>query len=105
MATKSTKKSTATTAKKRPAAKSTKSTKAAKKNEYQSFQLSQSKEPFMTFRITRQTLYWLILGVVVLLFSWYTLSVSQSIEDIYNQIDEIRLTEESIVLEPNTNEQ
>lgn len=95
------KKTTATTAKKRPVAK--KSTKQPKAPKYESFKLASNDEPFMQVRFNIQTVYWLILGFVVVMFSWYTISVSQSIEDIYSQIDQIRIEEDSIVVPQQTN--
>lgn len=68
-------------------------TRSAKKKGYQSFQLAESQEPFMQVAITRQTIYWLILGAVVVVFGWYLMSMYQSIQDIYIQIDEIRAAE------------
>jgi hypothetical protein len=81
-------------AKKAPATKKA----AAKKSEYQSFQLSEDKDDFMSMKLTRQTLYWTILGVLSVAFAWYTISITQSISDIYTQIDEIRMADDGIIV-------
>lgn len=86
-------------AKKAPAKKAPATKKAAaKKSEYQSFQLSEDKDDFMSMKFTRQTLYWTILGVLSVAFAWYTISITQSISDIYTQIDEIRMADDDIIV-------
>ena len=57
-------------AKKAPAKKSTAK---KQKTEYTSFKLSREKTPFFTFKITDQTVYWLILSVVVFLLALWVL--------------------------------
>ena len=94
------KKSTAkATVSKAPAKKAPVARKAvAKKPEYQSFQLSEDCDDFMSVKFTRQTLYWVILGVLSVAFAWYTISITQSISDIYTQIDEIRMADDDMVV-------
>ena len=64
-----------TTAKKAPAKKAPakKATAKKQKTEYTSFKLSQEKTPFFTFKITDQTVYWLVLSVVVFLLALWVL--------------------------------
>lgn len=92
-----TKKSTKTTAKKTTkasAARKTKPVKAPvkrkttkKKPEMKSFRVSPRQEPFMSMSPTRQTLYWLILGLVVIAFTVWILQLQSDIQDIYDSID------------------
>jgi len=42
---------------------------------------------FMTFRITRQTLYWLVLGAIVILFTVWLMKLQMDIQSLYDQID------------------
>lgn len=42
---------------------------------------------FMTFRITRQTVYWLVLGLVVILFTVWLMKLQMDIQSLYDQID------------------
>lgn len=42
---------------------------------------------FMTFRITKQTLYWVVLGAIVILFTWWLTQLQADIQDLYDQID------------------
>ncbi len=49
--------------------------------------LQPEETDFMTFRITRQTLYWLVLGAVVILFTLWLARLQSDIQDIYDQID------------------
>lgn len=94
MATKKT-----TTTKKTPVKKQTTARKSAtkkataKKTSVRSGLLSSSiglrpeESAFMTFRITRQTLYWLVLGVVVILFTTWLMKLQMDIQSLYDQID------------------
>lgn len=49
--------------------------------------LQREQQDFMSFNITIQTVYWLILGAIVILFTMWILQVQADIEEIYNQID------------------
>lgn len=51
--------------------------------------LQPEEQEFMTFRLTKQTVYWLILGVVVVLFAGWTMMLQADIQSLYDQIDEI----------------
>lgn len=62
-------------------------TKAARSADMRSFRASPSTEPFFTFRITHQTLYWLILAVIVVCLAAWVMSISIKLERIYDQID------------------
>lgn len=74
------------TAPKRPAAK-----KATKKSSSKGLRAHIALQPeeteFMTFRITRQTLYWLVLGAVVILFTLWLMRLQSDIQSLYDQID------------------
>ncbi len=52
-----------------------------------SFRAAPRSEPFFTFRITHQTLYWIILAVVVVTLAAWVLSISIKVQHIYDQID------------------
>ncbi len=41
----------------------------------------------MTFQITRQTVYWLVLGFVVILFTVWIMQLQADIQVLYDQID------------------
>jgi hypothetical protein len=49
--------------------------------------LRREETDFMTFRITRQTLYWLVLGAVVILFTVWLMKLQMDIQTLYDQID------------------
>jgi hypothetical protein len=76
MATKKT-----TTKRKSPAKRSRKSA------EMKSFRIAKEETPFLTFKLTKQTLYWLVLAVVVIGFTLWILKLQSDIQDIYNSID------------------
>jgi hypothetical protein len=46
-----------------------------------------SREAFFTFRITHQTVYWLILAGVVLVLGIWVTDISIKVQHIYDQID------------------
>lgn len=75
---------------KKPASKatSTRSTsRATKAKATKSFKLQRSAEPFISLKITVQTLYWLILAGAVLLLGLWVLDISQKVQTIYDEID------------------
>ena len=75
----------ATKSTKRPTKKS--NSKAAKSNSVQPFRLQPETEPFMTFRLNRQTLYWVIIGAVALLFAAWIMKLQSDIQTVYDRID------------------
>lgn len=77
-------------AKKRPATKTTK--KAVKKTTklaviQGSFTIQADKQPFMSFRLTDQTLYWSIFAVTIFVLGLWVLKLHLAVEEIYDQID------------------
>lgn len=54
---------------------------------HRSFVRSKETQPFFVFRVTRQTLYWLILAVIVLALGVWVLVLNIRIQNIYDQID------------------
>ena len=52
-----------------------------------SFRVSKPEQPFMTFSLTRQTVYWLVLGVVVIVFALWITKLQSDIQSIYDTID------------------
>lgn len=76
-------KKTTTTKRKR----TVKSTRRAKAPEIRSFRIAPEDVPFMTFKLTRQTLYWLVLSAVVVAFTLWILKLQSDIQEIYDSID------------------
>lgn len=72
---------------KRPATKSTPAKRAKKTSSPQSFKLQRNDEPFVSLKITVQTLYWLILAGAVLLLGLWVLDISQKVQTIYDEIE------------------
>ena len=50
-------------------------------------------QPFMTFRLTTQTLYWLIFAVTVLALGLWVLKLNIEIVSLYDQIDQNNMVE------------
>lgn len=59
----------------------------SKKSTMQSFKVSSSPTPFLTFALTRQSLYWAFLSVCVLAMGVWILMLNQKVNEIYDQID------------------
>ena len=85
---------------KKAVARKTPVSKNHKNTDYESFQLATETEDFMTVRLNMQTIYWIILGIISIAFAWYTMSLTMSINDLYNQVDQIRAQDDSIVIPP-----
>lgn len=87
------KSTTVKTANKRAPAKttSTKVTRVVKPAHAQmrSFHPAENNESFFTFRLTHQTLYWLILSLIVLALGIWVININTKVQGIYDQIDEI----------------
>ncbi len=69
----------ATTKKKKPATK-----KAAP---YKSFVRADGPKPFVAFRLTQQTIYWLILSLLVLALGTWAMFLTIKVQQIYDQVD------------------
>ena len=61
-----------------------------KKAAVRSLRPAKSDEQFMTFKITRQTVYWLVLTGIVLLLGLWVIDISSKIQHIYDQNDAAR---------------
>ncbi len=49
--------------------------------------LRSEESEFMTFQITKQTLYWVVLGAVVIMFTLWLSKLQSDIQTLYDQID------------------
>lgn len=77
-----------TAPKKKPAVKAVKNKKpTAKTGVRKHVGLAREEESFMTFRINRQTVYWMVLGAVVILFTMWILKLQMDIQALYDQIE------------------
>lgn len=76
------------TTKKKPAAKKAapKSRKAAPAA-VRSLRLAKETRPFRSTTLTRETLYWVILGVVVVAFGAWIMKLQEEIQGIYDSIE------------------
>lgn len=97
------------TAKKTPATKKTVAKKPATKKSpvkqakqaaLRSFRPAQSAEPFFTFKITRQTIYWLIISVIVIGLAAWVMQLNARVQAIYDQIDQNSLTLQELTTKP-----
>lgn len=72
--------------------------KAVKNQDVQSFKIAPETEPFMTFRVGRQTIYWAIFGIAVIALTLWVASLQKNINDLYDQIDAANV--ENMILTP-----
>jgi hypothetical protein len=81
----------ATTKKKPTTAKTTTTRKTTAKRPkitpIQSFRRYDDTTPFMTFKFTQQSLYWLILSVVVLALGAWVMYLNVQIQNLYDQVE------------------
>ncbi|OYX42944.1 hypothetical protein B7Y94_02665 [Candidatus Saccharibacteria bacterium 32-49-12] len=70
----------------------------------QPFRVAKDPDDFMTYRFTRQTVYWLILAVISIAFTLWIFKFQADINDLYNQIELLQATELDVPLtvEPQT---
>lgn len=69
-------------------AKAKKTTKKAVHKGYRSFKKASRAEPFFTFQFTQQTVYWLILGVLVIGLGAWVMTLNMKVQAIYDQIEQ-----------------
>jgi|APMI01.1.fsa_nt_gi hypothetical protein len=67
-----------------------------------SFAPARPSEPFFTFRITHQTLYWLVLAIVVLALGVWVTDISVKVQRIYDQIDATNAATDAMVIPKKT---
>lgn len=104
-AKKVTKKTTAKRAPSRPAAKTTVRTvvkPASNNRSVRSFRVARPNEPFFTFRITHQTVYWAILAIIILALGLWVIDINDRVQRIYDQIDSINETSTTTFSIPKT---
>lgn len=75
-------------AKKAPIHTVTKKTAATKaRGKFLSLTIVPDDQPFLTFRVTRQSLYWLIFSATILALGLWVLNLNMQIISLYDQID------------------
>ena len=58
----------------------------SKSTAHESFVVGKEKYPFMTFKVTDQTVYWSILLILILLLGVWVVNIQISISEILNSI-------------------
>lgn len=79
------------TKKKKPAVKKAAPKKVAvrkKSAKLESFKITQSELPFLTFKITQQTFYWTILLIFVLIVQVWVLNLQLDVTDLLNSVEQ-----------------
>jgi hypothetical protein len=61
---------------------------------HQSFKKSPNQSPFLTLKFTQQSVYWLILGGLVLALGIWVLSINIRLQNLYDTIDKNRISSE-----------
>ena len=65
---------------------------------------TEAKTNFMTFKVTEQTIYWAIIGAMVLALGIWVMTINARVQAIYDQIDALTTEEESINIKAETKE-
>jgi hypothetical protein len=66
----------------------TKKKKTTKKAvQYRTFVRSDGPKPFMNFRFTHQTVYWIIIGMLILALGVWAMYLTIRVQNIYDNID------------------
>ena len=78
------------TSKKAPKKSKSKVTAKRKAIKHQSFKVSQEQVPFLTFRFTEQTFYWIILLSMILALALWVYNIQLKTTDILNSISVVR---------------
>ena len=60
-----------------------------------SFRLSPPSRPFVSFKLTQQTFYWVIICLFVLALGIWVTILSVKVQDIYDRIDKFIIMQES----------
>lgn len=68
----------------------------SKSPEMKSFRVAKAQEPFMSLKITVQTLYWLILAGAVLLLGLWVLDIHNKVQNIYDEIDQSTILQQEL---------
>lgn len=85
------------TTKKTPTTSRTASKKTNKKPvPMRSFVVTEDRPPFMTFRITHQTFYWVVLSALVLALGVWVLTLTVKLQQVYDEIDTLQQQEQSV---------
>lgn len=58
--------------------------------------LQPETKPFMTFQLTKETIYWVVLGAVVILFTIWLMRLQMDIQSLYDDIDASNMSSETI---------
>ena len=80
-----TKKSTSTSPKKKI---------APKKRKIRSLRIEKETEPFMRFCITKDTIYWIVIAIISIVFISWIYTVQSDLNDLYRQVEKMRQQEE-----------
>jgi cell wall-associated NlpC family hydrolase len=95
----------ATTKKKAPVKRTTTRKSTKKAGSPKSFRLSRADQPFMSFRATEQTVYWLIISMAVLALGAWVMYLHTEIQNIYDTIEaNDALFDASVIREAKTEE-
>lgn len=68
------------------------SAKAQSSSRLSAVRLQPETKPFMTFQLTKETVYWIVLGAVVILFTIWLMRLQMDIQSLYDDIDASNLS-------------
>lgn len=60
---------------------------AKKETHYKSFVRADGPKPFVNFKITQQTAYWIILGLLILALGTWAMYLTVKVQSIYDKVE------------------
>jgi hypothetical protein len=75
------------------------STTKSKRVPMRSLRPSAEESPFLTFRVTAQSVYWLIVSLLILALGVWVVTLSVKVQDLYDQIE---TTSAEVIIFPKT---
>jgi hypothetical protein len=64
---------------------------------YRSFVRADGPKPFMAFRFTHQTTYWVIIGLLVLALGTWAMYLTVRVQNLYDKVDASRTVENTYI--------
>jgi len=62
-----------------------------KAEHYRSFVKADGPKPFMAFRFTQQTVYWVVIGALILALGTWAMYLTVKVQGIYDKVDDGRM--------------
>lgn len=71
---------------------------AKKATHYRSFVRAEGPKPFVSFRFTQQTIYWVIIGMLILALGAWAMYLTVKVQNVYDLVEENSRTNDPIMM-------